>query len=33
MELLTNIGAILTGLATIVVGGFSIAALLIDDLC
>lgn len=32
MELLTNVGAVVTGLVTVVVGGFSIAVMLIDDL-
>lgn len=32
MELLTNVGAAVTGLVTLVVGGFSIAAILFDDL-
>lgn len=32
MELLTNVGAIVAGLVTVVVGGFSIASILIDDL-
>jgi hypothetical protein len=32
MELLTNIGAILTGLVTLMVGAFSVATILFDDL-
>ena len=32
MEIITNIGAILTGLVTVVVGAFSVAAILFDDL-
>ncbi len=32
MELLTNVGAVVTGLVTVVVGGFAIMAILVDDL-
>lgn len=32
MELLTNIGAIVTGLLTVIVGGFALASILFDDL-
>lgn len=32
MELLTNVGAVLTGLVTVVVGAFSLVAILFDDL-
>jgi hypothetical protein len=32
MELLTNVGAVLTGLVTVVVGAFSLASILFDDL-
>ena len=32
MELLTNIGAVVTGLLTVIVGGFSLASILFDDL-
>jgi hypothetical protein len=32
MEILTNVGALITGVLTVVVGLFSIAAILFDDL-
>lgn len=32
MELLTNVGAVLTGLVTVVVGAFSLVSILFDDL-
>jgi hypothetical protein len=32
MEILTNMGALITGVLTVVVGLFSIAAILFDDL-
>jgi len=32
MEILTNVGALITGVLTVVVGVFSIAAILFDDL-
>lgn len=31
MELITNIGAIVTGLVTVIVGAFSVASIWIDD--
>ena len=32
VEILTSIGAIVTGLVTVIVGAFSVASILFDDL-
>jgi hypothetical protein len=32
VEILTNVGAVLTGLVTLVVGAFSVASILFDDI-
>jgi hypothetical protein len=32
MEILTNIGAVVTGLVTVVVGAFSIVSIIFDDI-
>lgn len=32
VEILTNIGAVLTGLVTLIVGAFSVASIIFDDI-